>query len=113
MKPVLFEITEAQRLVKHYDFLKKRKYNVVNEQYSIDNILIAPDSFERFNKFLEWFSILKDNTKALSQTGFNSTRVQIILVEDYDKGVVVYAELDTYLTENNIAKVYDIGLRLD
>ena len=113
MKPVLFELTEAKRLVKHYDFLKGHKFSVGNYQYPIDLILIAPSEQNRFAKFLELFYFHRDNEIALSNSGFNSNKLQIILLEDDPGSLQIYAELDYYLTKNNIAKVYDIDLSLE
>lgn len=114
MKPVLFELEEAKRLVKHYDFLKKHKYSIAGEQYQINHVLIAPNDPNRLSTFLEWYFKLNDNMAALLQSGFNAKRLQIILLDDYDSGsIVIYEELDIYLTQNRIAKVYDVDLRLE
>lgn len=112
MKPVLFELTEAKRLVKHYDFLKNHKFNVGNYEYPINHILIAPTDANRLSKFIELFFQLNDNMKALSESGFNSKELQIILLEDEPGGLQIYAELNSFLTKNNIAKVYNVDFNL-
>ena len=106
-------MAEAKRLVKHYDFLKGHKFSVGNYQYPIDLILIAPSEQDRFGKFLELFNLHRDNEIALNNSGFNSKKLQIILLEDDIGGLQIYAELDSYLTKNNIAKVYTIGFSVE
>lgn len=110
MKPVLFNYQEAKRLVTHYDFLKGKKIKVNNSEYVIEHILITPYEKERFGVFLDKYILFRDNDRALAESGFNSNRLQIILMEGDLGGATIWAELDSYLTKNNIAKVYDIDL---
>ena len=112
MKPVLFELAEARRLVKHYNFLKNHKYFVLEDKYNIDLILIAPFEPNRFDKFLDLFDTYRDNEIALNNSGVNIKEMQVILLEDNQGKHKVYAELDSYLTQANVAKVYSLDFKL-
>jgi len=112
MKSVVFDLAEAKRLVNHYEFLKNRKYLVLDSQYNIDLILIAPFDHNKFAKFLDLFDTHRDNETALNNSGFNSKEMQIILLEDNQGKHKVFAELDWYLTQDNIPKVYSLDFTL-
>ena len=74
----------------------------------IINIVIAPEDEKEFDVFIEQMQATTDYNKALSVTGYNPSRVQIVLMAThvYAPDIRVNQELDQYLRKNHMERVY-------
>lgn len=105
---MVFNFKTAEKIIGFYKHLIGQPMKVSISDLEIFNIVIAPEDEARFDIFIQEMQLTTEYNKALSATGYNPNRVQIILigVHKYDSSIRVDQELDQYLRKNHLERVY-------
>ena len=72
----------------------------------VTEIAIAPLNDDQLTAFFTDFKKLKDSKKALEAAGYDKSQVQVILLNEEDDKIDLWEEIDAYLEENKLDKIY-------
>jgi hypothetical protein len=100
-----FTYKNALSVVKHYQFLIGRDMQNGNET-PVTEIAIAPVNDDHLEKFFASFKEIKDSKKSLEAAGYDKARVQVILLNEEDDKIDLWEEIDSFLDENKLDRVY-------
>ncbi|MEP6749925.1 MAG: hypothetical protein ABJB86_19460 [Bacteroidota bacterium] len=100
-----FTYKNALSVVQHYQFLIGREMQDGNET-PVTEIAIAPVNDDHLKKFFLEFKKTKDSRKALDAAGYDKSQVQVILLNEEDNKIDLWEEIDSYLDENKLDRVY-------
>jgi hypothetical protein len=103
-----FTLEQADKVVKHYQHLIGLDFdNKPNQKYPIQYVLIAPDYGDGFQAFLTHFTDNENNQNSLVLSGFDRYKV-IVIVAYYDRfsNLLLWENIDSFLRNNNLEKVY-------
>ncbi|MEO8768762.1 MAG: hypothetical protein ABI402_01700 [Ferruginibacter sp.] len=100
-----YTFDNANKILETYKYLEGKE---LIEGMVITDIVITPSNDKLLQSFLTQFEF-ENAKKSLKLAGFNKDSVRIILLSKEDPFIAGGAmlELDAYLTDNNIEKVYD------
>jgi hypothetical protein len=102
---MIFTYKNALSIVEHYQFLIGKEMQDGNET-PVTEIAIAPVNDDHLEKFFIEFKKDKDSKKALDAAGYDKSQVQVILLNEEDDKIDLWEEIDSYLEENKLARVY-------
>lgn len=105
---MIFTYRTAEKIIRFYKHLIGQTFKSSVADLEIINIAIAPEDDQKFAVYLDEIQKTTDHNVALSVTGYNPNRVQIIILASHKfvSDIRVHQELDQYLRKNHMERVY-------
>ncbi|HTE12438.1 MAG TPA: hypothetical protein VK645_15745 [Chitinophagaceae bacterium] len=100
-----FTYAHALELIRHYQFLKGRDMQGGNET-PVTELAVAPVNDDQLAAFFTEFKTTKNAKKALDAAGYDKSQVQVVLLNEEDDKIDLWEEIDSYLEENKLERVY-------
>jgi len=100
-----FSFTHALEVIQHYQFLKGRDMQGGHET-PISEIAAAPVNDDQLTAFFAEFKKTKDSKKALEAASYDKSQAQVLLLNEEDDKIDLWEEIDSYLEENKLERVY-------
>jgi hypothetical protein len=100
-----FNLKHAQALIKHYQYLLGRDMQNGDET-PVTEIAAAPAGDDELRQFFVEYKKTKDAVKALHAVRHDNNQLQVVLLNEEDDKIDLWEELDAYLQENKLDRVY-------
>jgi hypothetical protein len=94
-----FDFDKAKGLLTEYNSLIGKPIRRSEPTLRIIDIIIAPDYGDLFSKFIGHYHQNENWKMSLALSGFDKTKVLVLLISYYNTGILFYREIDSYLRE--------------
>lgn len=102
-----FILEKARKVAEHYKYLIGSDFDGKKGNHKVTHIAVAPYYSDNLKAFWEHFAAEEDDKRALVLSGYDPQNM-LVFVINYDSwsNILVYNEIDKYLTHNNLEKIY-------